>query len=86
MKLDAAFLEEGELLKKVFNRKNRTWLLTIRMSSRNASRASGVLVQDPAVTEARPELISSCPPDDAIVCRCERVTDRLGAFRTSSDA
>ena len=44
------------------------------MSSRNASRASGVLVQDPAVTESRPELISSCPPDDAIVCRCERVT------------
>ncbi|MEI6387679.1 MAG: FAD-dependent oxidoreductase [Spirochaetota bacterium] len=71
---DAAFLEEGELLKKVFNRKNRTWLLTIRMSSRNAPRASGVLVQDPEVTVARPEVISSCPPDDAIVCRCERVT------------
>jgi NADPH-dependent 2,4-dienoyl-CoA reductase/sulfur reductase-like enzyme/Fe-S-cluster-containing hydrogenase component 2 len=67
-------LEEAELRKKVFNRKHKTWLLTFKTSSRNATRASGIRVQDPAIVESRSEPVSACPPDDAIVCRCERVT------------
>jgi len=71
---EGAPLEEALLAKKVYNRRHKTWLLTFTASSRNAPRASGIRVQDPAVTESRPDPVASCPPDDAIVCRCERVT------------
>ena len=67
-------LEKAPLVKKVFNRKNKVWLLTLDMSSRNATRAAGLRVQDPSVVASREEALSACPPDDAIVCRCERVT------------
>lgn len=71
---DGAFLEEAPLDKKVFNRKNKVWLLTLEVSSRNATRAAGLRLQEESATASREETISACPPDDAIVCRCERVT------------
>lgn len=71
---EGAILESGRLVKKVFNRKNKVWLLTLDMSSRNATRAAGLRVQDEAVVASKEERIAACPPDEAIVCRCERVT------------
>lgn len=74
--LDAtgAFLEDAELLGKTWNRKHRTWLLRFKVSTGNAARAIGVRVQQPEATEPSPDSGWSAIPDDAIVCRCERVT------------
>ena len=71
---EGALLETAPLVKKVFNRKNKVWLLTLEMSSRNATRAAGLRVQDESIVASKEERITACPPDEAIVCRCERVT------------
>jgi NADPH-dependent 2,4-dienoyl-CoA reductase/sulfur reductase-like enzyme/Pyruvate/2-oxoacid:ferredoxin oxidoreductase delta subunit len=67
-------LEEAPLLKKVFNRKYRTWTLHFKVSSANATKAIGLRVQRREATAALPAPLFSYAPDDAIVCRCERVT------------
>lgn len=71
---DGAFLEPGELLKKAYNKKYRTWVLTFKASAENAPRAIGIKVQDESATEPLPEARFEYLPDEAIVCRCERVS------------
>jgi sarcosine oxidase, subunit alpha len=71
---DGHALEEALLLKKVFNRKYRTWTLHFKVSSANATKAIGLRVQSREATAALPAPRFSYAPDDAIVCRCERVT------------
>jgi sarcosine oxidase, subunit alpha len=67
-------LEEAVLVKKSFNRKYRTWALRFNASSANAARAIGLRVQGSEATAALAEPRFTYAPDDAIVCRCERVT------------
>ena len=67
-------LEEAELVKKTFNRKYRTWALRFKVSSANATRAIGLRVQRHEATASLPVARFSYAPDEAIVCRCERVT------------
>ena len=71
---DGRSLEEAPLLKKVFNRKYRTWTLHFKVSSANATRAIGIRVQGARPRPPCRAPLFSCAPDDAIVCRCERVT------------
>jgi sarcosine oxidase, subunit alpha len=71
---DGRGLESAELLKKAYNRKYRSWILHFKVSSRNAARAIGIRVQRPEASAALPEPRFSYAPDDAIVCRCERVS------------
>jgi sarcosine oxidase, subunit alpha len=71
---DGAALEEAELLKKAWNRRYRTWALHFRVSRANATRAIGLRVQGGSATASRPGTGLVRPADDAIVCRCERVT------------
>jgi NADPH-dependent 2,4-dienoyl-CoA reductase/sulfur reductase-like enzyme/Pyruvate/2-oxoacid:ferredoxin oxidoreductase delta subunit len=71
---DGRSLEEATLIKKVFNRKYRTWTLHFKVSSANATKAIGIRVQSREATTSLPAPRFSCAPDDAIVCRCERVT------------
>ena len=68
------FLEDAELVKKTFNGKYRTWALRFKVSSANATRAIGLRVQSREATAALPEPRFSHAPDEAIVCRCERVS------------
>jgi sarcosine oxidase, subunit alpha len=71
---EGRILEEAELLRKSFNRKYRTWALHFRVSSANATKAIGLRVQGPEATASLPEPRFSSAPDEAIVCRCERVS------------
>jgi sarcosine oxidase subunit alpha len=71
---DGAFVESGELVKKVYNRRYKTWILTFKVSSDNASRIIGIRVQGPKAAASLPEPRFSYAPDEAIVCRCERVS------------
>jgi Fe-S-cluster-containing hydrogenase component 2 len=69
-----AFLEEAELLGKTRYRRQKTWILRLKVSARNAALAIGARVQPESATRALPSPVFSCLPDEAIVCRCERVT------------
>jgi NADPH-dependent 2,4-dienoyl-CoA reductase/sulfur reductase-like enzyme/Fe-S-cluster-containing hydrogenase component 2 len=71
---EGSFLEDALLVEKVYNKRYKTWLLTLRVSVRNAPKAIGVRVQPREATEPRPSPRFSYLPDDAVVCRCERVT------------
>ncbi len=72
--MDGNFLEEAELLRKTHYRKHKTWALAFKVSAANAPRAIGVRVQPEAATKALPAPRFEYLPDEAIVCRCERVT------------
>jgi len=71
---DGRFVEDAELVDKKYYKKYRTWVLTLRTRAENAARVIGVRVQDEAATRPLPEPRYEYLPDDAIVCRCERVS------------
>lgn len=71
---DGAFVEAAELVDKKYYKKYRTWVLTLKASIANAPRIIGVRVQDESVTKPLPEARYDYLPDQAIVCRCERVS------------
>lgn len=73
------FLEKAELLKKTFYKKQKTWVLSLKVSLANAAKAAGIRVQSETATEALPEPRFSYLPDDAILCRCERI--RVGEIK-----
>ncbi len=68
------FLEEAELLRKVYNRKYRTWILTLKVSLPNAPKAIGIRVQPEEAVRPLPSPRFDYAPEDALVCRCERVS------------
>ncbi len=68
------FLEDGELLKKFFNKKYRTWILTFKVSRAIAAKVIGIRIQSEEVTAPLAAATFSHLPDEAIVCRCERVS------------
>jgi hypothetical protein len=70
---EGAELEEAELLSKVFNKKYRCWALHFKVSSPNAAKAIGLRVQAPEATACLPQPLFTYAPDEAIVCRCERI-------------
>lgn len=72
--MDGSFVEEAELIKKTLNKRYKTWILHFKVSSANAPKAIGIRVQRPEATQSLPEPLFSCASEDAIVCRCERVT------------
>jgi thioredoxin reductase/Fe-S-cluster-containing hydrogenase component 2 len=72
--VEGAYVEDGEVLGLTQNRKYRTWLARVRVHREEAPRIAGIRVQDPAVTAPLPVASLRHVPEDAIVCRCERVT------------
>jgi NADPH-dependent 2,4-dienoyl-CoA reductase/sulfur reductase-like enzyme/Pyruvate/2-oxoacid:ferredoxin oxidoreductase delta subunit len=72
--MEGDFVEEAELLGKVFNKRYKTWILHFKVSSANAPKVIGIRVQSPEATRSLPAPQFSCASDDAIVCRCERVS------------
>lgn len=78
---DGDFVEEGTLTKKIYNRKYRSWVLSFRLSAANAARVIGVRIQSEEATRSLPQARFEYLPDNAIVCRCERVrVDEIVAF------
>ncbi|MDR0497295.1 MAG: (2Fe-2S)-binding protein, partial [Treponema sp.] len=68
------FVEDAELIDKRYYENKRTWTLTLKARRSNAARIIGIRVQDEAVTKPLAEAKFNYLPDDAIVCRCERIT------------
>lgn len=71
---EGAFLEEAPLLSKRYYRKRKTWVLAFRVSLARAPRAAGIAVQAAEATQPLPEPSLAFLPDEAILCRCERIT------------
>jgi sarcosine oxidase, subunit alpha len=67
-------LESAELLGKTYIARRKTWLLRFKVSSANAAKAIGIRSQSPLATAPLPEPRFSFAPDEAMVCRCERIT------------
>jgi len=71
---EGAVLEEAELLTLAYSKKHRTHLMHFKVSAANATKAIGLRVQRPEATAALREPRFSYAPDEAILCRCERVS------------
>lgn len=71
---DGIFLENGTVVKTIFNKKYRTSLITVELSLANAPRVAGVRVQDESVTRPLPQPRYEYLPENGILCRCERVS------------
>jgi len=73
---DVAGLDLGEGVVKAvrYNKKHRTHLITLEVPEELATQAVGILVQDEEVTKPLAETDFTYMPDNAIVCRCERVS------------
>lgn len=57
-----------------FNRKHRTHLITVEVPEEMAIKAAGILVQNEEVAAPLEKTEYSHLPENAIVCRCERVS------------
>ena len=67
-------LGEGTIKTTRYSKKHRTHLITLEVQAELATKAVGILVQPETVTEPLPEADFTYLPDNAVVCRCERVT------------
>jgi NAD(P)H-nitrite reductase large subunit len=67
-------LGNGTVLATRYNKKHRTHLLTLEVDADIAHQVAGIVVQDAAVTAPLEETDFTYLPDNAIVCRCERVS------------
>jgi thioredoxin reductase/Na+-translocating ferredoxin:NAD+ oxidoreductase RNF subunit RnfB/bacterioferritin-associated ferredoxin len=74
MDMNGNFLENGIVTKVNFNKKFKTYLITVRCSLANAALAAGIRVQNPEAIKPLPEPKFSYLPDNGIVCHCEMVT------------
>jgi NADPH-dependent 2,4-dienoyl-CoA reductase/sulfur reductase-like enzyme/Pyruvate/2-oxoacid:ferredoxin oxidoreductase delta subunit len=68
------WVEDAELMDKKYYKKYRTWVLTLKARAESITRIIGVRVQDESATRPLPVPRFNHLPDNAIVCRCERVT------------
>ena len=71
---DGNYLEKGEVMKINYNKKYKTNLITLKVSIQNATKIAGIRIQDEDKTKQLPKAEYNYVPDNAIVCRCERVT------------
>ena len=72
--LEGVDLGEGIVKAARYNKKHRTSLITLEVPIELATEAVGILVQDEEITRPLDEADFTYLPDNAIVCRCERVT------------
>lgn len=72
--VDGKDLGEGIIKSTRFSKKHRTHLLTLEVPEELATKVAGILVQDEEITKPLPEADFTYLPENAIVCRCERVS------------
>jgi sarcosine oxidase, subunit alpha len=68
------YLEKGEVMKINFIKKYKSYLISLKVSAQNATKIAGIRIQRDEKTKPLPKAIFNYIPDNAIVCRCERVT------------
>jgi sarcosine oxidase subunit alpha len=71
---DGSSLTVGKVLRTRFSKKHRTHVITVEVPEELAVNVAGILVQAEGVTEPLPEANLTFLPDNAIVCRCERIS------------
>jgi sarcosine oxidase subunit alpha len=73
--MEGNFVGRAEV-EKIIKRKayDRTLLVTLRLPKEKAPQVAGFRVQDPRLSEPIPDGHPSPVTDDAVICRCERVT------------
>lgn len=67
-------LGTGVVIESRFNRKHRTYLITVEVPEEIRTQAAGILVQAEAVTAPLAKPSFSYLPKNAVVCRCERIS------------
>jgi sarcosine oxidase, subunit alpha len=72
--VEGTFLEEAPVLALNLNRQHKTWFVRVSTSLANAPKIAGIRVQDEAKVQPLPEPLLGQLPENAVVCRCERVT------------
>lgn len=72
--IEGNYLEKGEVIKINFSKKYNTYLISLKVSEQNATKIAGIIIQSEDKTKPLPKAIFNYVPDNAIVCRCERVT------------
>jgi len=68
------YIEKGEVMKINYSKKYKTNLITLKVTAENATKIAGIRIQDEDRTKPLPEARYTYIPENAIVCRCERVT------------
>jgi sarcosine oxidase, subunit alpha len=68
------YLEKGEVIRINYSKKYKTHLISLKVSLENATKIAGIRIQDEEKTKPLPKATYNYVPDNAIVCRCERVT------------
>lgn len=72
--VEGSDLGEGIIKVTRYNKKHRTHLITLEVAVDLATQVVGILVQDEEITRPLNEADFTYLPDNAVVCRCERVT------------
>jgi Fe-S-cluster-containing hydrogenase components 2 len=72
--ISGKILEKGEVMKINYSKRYKTYMITMKVSLKNAPKIAGIRVQDDEKTAPLPEPKYNYLPDEAIVCRCERVS------------
>ena len=72
--IDGKFIEDGTVIKTVYNKKYKTTLVTLSVSAANVADIAGIRYQKEEVTKPLPKPDFTYAPENSIVCRCERVT------------
>ncbi len=68
-------LAEAEIIKTSLTKASRkTQLVKVKVPKQIAKRAAGFTIQPAELTEPKDEIVAGEMPDEAVVCRCERVT------------
>jgi NADPH-dependent 2,4-dienoyl-CoA reductase/sulfur reductase-like enzyme/ferredoxin len=68
------YLEKGEVMRINYSKKYKTNLITLKVSLENAAKIAGIRIQDEDKTKPLEKAVYNYIPDNAVVCRCERVT------------
>lgn len=74
MSMEGDFLENGEVLKVRFNKKYKTSIVSVKASLKNASKISGIRVQEEKEVQPLKDASFTYLPDNGVVCQCELVT------------
>ena len=72
--IEGIFIEDGTVIKTVYNKKYKTTLVTLSVSAANVADIAGIRYQKEEVTKPLPKPDFTYAPENSIVCRCERVT------------
>ena len=74
MSMEGEYIEDGQVTKIRFNKKYKTSIVYLKTSLKNASKISGIRVQDVKEVEPMKDASYTYLPDNGVVCQCELIT------------